>query len=133
MASHEEDVARVIKIEFQQNSKIELSIVLRCELSTMYLAASSDRKEEIIHFWNLVHKHLRNVFIKIFDEMFEIKFESYVNLFFEFANVAFSELFNLNQNLKLNQLFVIENKIHFINYNIYLINLKQNLNVMIKN
>ena len=76
---------------------------------------------------------MKNVFIKIFDEMFEIKFESYVSLLIEFANVVFSKFLNFNQNLKLNQLFVVENKIHFINYNIYLINIKQNLNAMIKN
>ena len=65
--------------------------------------------------------------------MFEIKFESYVSLFIEFANVVFSEFLNLNQDLKLNQLFVVENKIHFTNYNIYLVNIKQNLDAMIKN
>ena len=65
--------------------------------------------------------------------MFEIKLEPYASLLIEFANVVFSEFLNLNQNLKLNQLFVVENKIHLTNYNIYLINIKQNLNTMIKN
>ena len=50
MTTHEKDVTRIVKIEFQRNSKIDLFVVLRCELSTMYLSASSDRKEEIIHF-----------------------------------------------------------------------------------
>ena len=50
MTSHEKDVIKIIKIEFQRNSKIDLLVVFRCEFNTMYLSTSSNREKEIIHF-----------------------------------------------------------------------------------
>ena len=50
MTSHENDVIKMIKIEFQSNSKIDLSTIFRCEFNTMYLAISSNQKKKSFIF-----------------------------------------------------------------------------------
>ena len=49
MTSHEKNVIKIVKIEFQRNSKIDLLVIFRCELNTMYLSTNSNRKKKIIH------------------------------------------------------------------------------------